>query len=140
MSGSLSEYAAAQILAHAVGKTSWSMPTTYMALCTTVPTSASTGSTIAEATYTGYARLALSGDWGSVTQATPDTLFNTSAITFAACTGGTSTIVGFAIVDSGTTGAGNVIFWGSCSSTVISTTQTPPTFSINALELTLSAS
>lgn len=56
MSGSLSEYAAAQILAHAVGQTSWSMPTIYMEFCTTVPTSASTGSTIVEATYTGYAR------------------------------------------------------------------------------------
>ena len=32
---------------------------TYLALCTTVPTDASTGSTIVEATYTGYARKAV---------------------------------------------------------------------------------
>lgn len=140
MSGSFSEYAAGAILAHAVGKTAWTMPTTYLALCTTVPTSASTGATIAEATYTGYARLALSGDWGSAVTGTPETISNGSQITFAACTGGTSTIVGFAIVDSPTTGAGNVIGWGSCASTVISTTQTPPTFAIGALEITLTAS
>lgn len=140
MSGSYSEYAASAILAHSVGKTSWTMPTTYIALCTTLPTSASTGATIVEATYTGYARIATSGDWGSPTSATPCTIFNSSAITFAACTGSTSTIVGFAIVDSVTTGAGNVIAWGSCTSTVISTTQTPATFAINALEATLTAS
>jgi hypothetical protein len=48
--------------------------------------------------------------------------------------------VGYIIVDSATVGAGNAIWWGSVTSTVISTTQTPPTFAINALELTLSAS
>ncbi len=140
MSGSFSEYAAEAILAHAIGKTAWTMPTTYIALCTVVPTSASTGATLTEATYTGYARLATSGDWGAAVAGTPSTISNSTALTFAACTGGTSTIVGFAIVDSATTGAGNVIAWGSCASTVISTTQTPPTFAIGALELTLTAS
>jgi hypothetical protein len=140
MSGSFSEYCASAVLGHVVGKTAFTEPTTYLALCTTLPTSASTGSTIVEATYTGYARIATSGDWGSPTSATPCTIFNSSAITFAACTGSTSTIVGFALVDNSTTGAGNVLAWGSCSSTVISTTQTPATFAINALELTLTAS
>lgn len=212
MSGSFSEYAAEAILAHAIGKTAWTMPTTYIALCTVVPTSASTGATLTEATYTGYARLATTGDWGAAVAGTPSTISNSTALTFAACTAGTSTIVGFAIVDqptfctlsaalvSGTaytaltvtplttaiasganvvlvSGAntqtfvasaaaavgatsiavtslaanfaypvgtivnpGNVIAWGSCASTVISTTQTPPTFAIGALELTLTAS
>lgn len=140
MSGSFSEYAAGAILAHATGKTAWTMPTTYVALCTTVPTSTSTGATIAEATYTGYARLATSGDWGTVTPGTPESIANSVALTFAACTAGTSTIVGFAIVDSATLAAGNVIAWGSCTSTTISTTQTPATFAIGALTLTLTAS
>lgn len=136
MSGSLSEYAEAAVLGHVVGKTSFTMPTTWLALCTTVPTSASTGATIVEATYTGYARLATSGDWGSPTPGAPSTIFNSSAMTFAACTGSTSTIVGAALCDSATTGAGNMIAWGSVSSTVISATQTPATFAINAFELT----
>lgn len=140
MSGSYSEYAAQAILAHSVGKTSWTMPSTWVALCTTLPTSASTGSTIVEASYTGYARLATSGDWGATVGATPSTISNSSTLTFAACTAGTSTIVGFAIVDSATTGAGNVIAWGSCTSTVVSTTQTPATFAIGSLVLSLTAS
>lgn len=140
MSGSFSEYAAEAILAHAVGKTSWTMPTTYVALCTVLPTSASTGATLTEANYTGYTRVATSGDWGAPVAGTPSTISNSAAITGTACTAGTSTVVGFAIVDSSTVGAGNVIGWGSCASTVISTTQTPPTFAIGALELTLTAS
>ena len=140
MSGSYSEYAASAILAHSVGKTSWTMPSVWAALCTVVPTSASTGATITEATYTGYARLTTSGDWGSPVSATPCTISNSSALTFAACTAGTSTVVGMVLVDSVTVGAGNVVAWGSVPSAVISTTQTPATFAIGALELTLTAS
>jgi len=140
MSGSFSEYAASAILGHAVGKTAWTMPSVWAALCTVTPTSTSTGATITEATYTGYARLATAGDWGSPTSAIPCTIFNSTALTFAACTAGTSTVVGMVLVDSVTIGAGNVIAWGSVASTVISVTQTPATFAINALELTQSAS
>jgi len=136
MSGSLSEYCEGAVLAHVVGKTSFTLPTTYLALTTTVPTSASTGATIVEATYTGYLRLATSGDWGSPTLGAPSTIFNSSAMTFAACTASTSTIVGAALLDSITIGAGNMLAWGSTASTVISASQTPATFAINAFELT----
>lgn len=138
MAGSFSEYAAGKILQHALGSSSWTMPTTYVGLWTSALTSASTGSTAGEAAYTGYTRVATSGDWGSPTAATPETIFNSSAITFPACTGSTSTVTYFGIFDAST--AGNMIAWGSCTSTVISTTQTPPSFAINALELTLTAS
>lgn len=140
MSGSFSEYAAGKILQHALGVSAWSIPTVYLALCTVVPTSASTGATITEATYTGYARVALAGTWGSVITATPCTLSNSVTVTFPACTGGTSTIVGYAILDGSTLGAGNIIGWGSVTSTVVSTTNTPATFAISALEVELTAS
>ena len=140
MSGSFSEYAAEAILAHAVGKTSWSEPTTFVALCTVVPTSASTGATITEANYTGYVRTATSGVWGSATAATPSVISNSSAITFPACTGGTSTVVALALVDNSTTGAGNLIGWCTCAATVVSSTQTPATIAIGALTLSLTAS
>ena len=140
MAGSYSEYCAAKVLELTVGKTAFATPTTYLGLWTSALTSASTGATAGEATYTGYARIATSGDWGSATLATPCTIFNSSAITFAACTASTSTITYFGIFDSITVGAGNMIAWGSCTSTVISSTQTPATFAINALELTLTAS
>jgi len=140
MSGSLSEYAAEALLAHVVGKTSFTMPTTYVALCTTLPTSASTGATIVEATYTGYARVASAGAWGSPVAATPSTISNTSTLTFAACTGSSSVIVGCALLDSATTGAGNMLGWGSCTSFTVSTSQTPVTFPAGTFEITLSAS
>ena len=140
MAGSFSEYCASAVLAHVVGKTSFTEPTTYIGLWTSALTSASTGATSGEATYTGYARIATSGDWSAPTSATPCTIYNGTAITFAACTASTSTITYFGIFDSITIGAGNMLAWGSCTSTVISTTQTPATFAINALELTLTAS
>lgn len=137
--GTFSEYGEVEVLAHIVGKTSFTMPTTYLALVTTVPTSTTTaGSSLAECTYTGYARLATASGWGTATQAAPSTIFNSTALTFAACTSGSNVVTGFALCDGSTVGANNVLLWASCASTTISTTQTPPTFAANAIEITLS--
>jgi len=135
VSGSFSEYAASKILYHALGISLWSLPTTYIALLTVVPTSASTGATITEATYTGYVRLATSGVWGSVVPGTPCTISNSSTVTFPACTAGSSTVVAYAILDSITVGAGDVIGWGTLPSTTISTTNSPATFSSSNLSV-----
>jgi hypothetical protein len=127
-----SQYAEAKIVDHANGKTSWTMPAnSYVCLCTTVPTSTSTGSTIAEASYTGYARYSQAGNWTAATAATPSVGVNTATITFAACTAGTSTLTGIAICDASS--AGNMIWWGTLTSVVISTTQTPATIAAGVL-------
>jgi hypothetical protein len=142
MSGSLSEYAAGKLLAHSLGITSWTMPTTLaLALCTVAPDSTKTGATITEATYTGYARLVMTPgtDWASEVAGTPESITTAIAKAFAACTGGSSNIVGWAILDSATIGAGNVIHWGSMTSTPVSTSQTPATFAAGALTCTLQA-
>lgn len=136
--GTYSQYAETMVLALVVGKTAFATPTTFLALCTAVPTSASTGATIAEPTYTGYARLATASGWGTPTAASPSTIFNSAALTFAACTSGSNTITAFALLDGSTVGAANMLAWASCASTTISTTQTPPTFAANAIEITLS--
>jgi hypothetical protein len=133
MSG-LSQVYEKKVLEVLVGKTALSTPTAYVALLTAVPTSADTGATITEATYTGYARKATAGsDWAAAVAGTPSSITNANAITFAACTAGTSTIVAFALVDSSTTGAGNVIAWGTVASTVVSATNTPASFAAGAL-------
>lgn len=106
---------------------------TYLALCTTVPTDASTGSTIVEANYTGYARKSIAAADMSASSGGSKT--NSNAITFAACTAGSSTIIGWALCDASTTG--NVLCWGTATSTVISTTQTPATVAVGALIVTL---
>lgn len=105
----------------------------YLALCTTVPTDASTGSTIVEANYTGYARKSIAA--ADMSAAAAGSKTNANAITFAACTAGTSTVIGWALCDAAT--AGNVLCWGTCTSTVISSTQTPATVAVGALVVTL---
>ena len=108
-------------------------PPVYLALCTSVPDDTKTGSTIVEATYTGYARKSIAA--ADMNAASSGSKTNGNALTFAACTSGSSTIIGWAICDAST--AGNVLCWGTATSTVISTTQTPPTIAVGGLVVTL---
>jgi hypothetical protein len=103
----------------------------YLCLCSTVPTSTSTGSTIVELSYTGYARLSMAGNWTAATAATPSVGTNTAQASFAACTAGTGTAIGFALCDASS--AGNMIWWGTLTSVTISTTQTPATIAAGAV-------
>lgn len=73
-SGQFSSFAEQAALNHLTGQdnAAWpSLNTQYLALCTAVPTSSSTGSTITEATYTGYARLNVSGWAGPASGVAP---------------------------------------------------------------------
>ena len=116
-----------------MGKTSWTMPAAiYLALCTSIPTAASTGTTIVEASYTGYARKQIAA--ADLNAASAGQMTNANAITFAACSGSTSTIIAFAICDAAT--VGNVIYWGSITSKVIDVSNTPATVAAGALVLT----
>lgn len=131
-SGTLSGYAQTHIMDHTNGKTAWTMPAVVaLALCTAVPDSSKTGATITEAGYTGYGRQAIAGagfNAASVGGAgVASTATNNGVITFAACTASSSTITGWGLCDSASTAAGNLLWWGSATSTVISTTQTPAT-------------
>lgn len=106
----------------------------YLALCTVVPTDGSTGSTITEATgATGYARIAIAA--ADMSGAASGSKTNGNALTGAAITAGSATVIGFAICDALT--VGNMLAWGTCTSTVISATQTPPTIAIGGLVVTL---
>lgn len=129
---SFSDFAENKILNHAMGKESWTMPTTVaVALCTVVPTDTSTGVSITEGSYTGYARKVVAAS--ALSTASGGEIKNSEALTFAECTSGSSTIIGFAVCDSSTKSAGNAIAWGTVTSTVISTTQTPPNVAANGL-------
>ncbi len=121
-----------KVLEHLVAKTSYTMPTspTYLALTTVAVGETDTAATLTEATYTGYARKSVAGtDWGA---AAAGQIANGNAITFAACTAGTSTVIGFALVTS-SSGAGDIIVFGTLSSLVVSATQTPVNFAVGAL-------
>lgn len=124
-----------KVLEDIVGKTSYTVTApTYLALTTVAVGETDTAGTLTEATYTGYARKSVAAaDWNS---ASAGAITTANVLTFANCTAGTSTIIGWAVVSS-SAGAGDVIMFGTCTSTVISTTQTPPTVAAGALSLAL---
>jgi hypothetical protein len=131
---SKSNYLENKVLDHFDGKASTALVTPiYLALCTVVPTDASTGATLTEASYTGYARKSVPASAHNT--AASGQVTNSEAITFANCTAGSSTIIAWALCDSATKGAGNILWWGTCTSTAISTTQTPATIVVGGLVL-----
>lgn len=106
----------------------------FMALSILAFTDADTGTTADNGThiptYTGYARKSVAAaDMPAATSGAGSSA-NTTAITFAACTAGTATILAAGNCDTVTTG--ELRKWFDVASTVISTTQTPPTFAIGA--------
>lgn len=132
---SKSDYLENKDLEHNLGKTAFTMPTVvYIALCTVTPTDASTGATITEASYTGYARKQLLGtDLGAAGSGSITTV---NQLQFAPCTAGSSTIIGFALCDNASIGAGNILYWGSVASKVIDTSNTPATIAVGGLTAT----
>lgn len=130
---SFSDYLELKLLDHIFNDGAFTAPSPSLALCTSVPDDTKTGSTIVEANYTGYARLAIAA--ADMSAAASGSKTNSAVLTFAACTAGSSTIIGWAICDAAT--VGNALVWGTCTSTVISTTQTPATVAASGLVVNL---
>ena len=130
---SKSDYLELKVLDHCMSDGAFTEPANiYMALCTAVPTDASTGTTIVEADYTGYARKEVLAT--DLSAAASGSKTNSGAITFAACSAGASTIIGFAICDALT--VGEVIYWGTTTSKVIDVNNTPATVAVGGLVIT----
>jgi len=134
--GSFSDHLENNLLDHVFGGVDYVRPATlYMALLTSAPNDASTGSTIAEATYTGYSRKAVTNNATNFPSASGGVKSNGTEIVFNECTGGSSTITHFAIVDASS--GGNVLGWGALSvSKAISAGDTPK-FAVGDLNITL---
>lgn len=127
-----SDYLENKIIDHITGKTAFTQPTAYVALCTAAPNDASTGSTITEADYTGYARVSTAGgDWNASSGGTAD---NANAITFGACTAGSNTITHYAIVDASS--AGNVLTYGALDASLAVSAGITPAFAAGAISVT----
>jgi hypothetical protein len=125
----MSEYLKKALLEHITDKKAYTAPTNWVALCTVVPTASSTGSTITEATYTGYEREEFAG--AAFNAATAEAIKNAAEKVLKGCTAGKSTLIGWAVCDAKT--GGNVIEWGTVTSTEVSTTATPPKIAAEAL-------
>lgn len=103
MAGSLSNYAENKVLDHVLGTTSYTMPSTYLALFTVAPTDSTAGT---EATGGSYSRQSLSGLF---TAASGGASSNNANIDFAgmpACT-----IVAIGIMDNSS--GGNLLVHGT---------------------------
>ena len=102
--GTLSNYATSELVDH-VFKAAYSPAATlYFALCTVAPTEASTGSTITETDYAGYARTSFTGS-SLFAAASSRTASQNTLLTLQAATGvSTSDISHWVIVDAATNG------------------------------------
>jgi hypothetical protein len=130
----LSTYIANKFIDHVNGKTTATFPTVYVGLCTTASTAAAQGT---EAAYTGYTRIAMGTAGASLmSAASAETTSNSSAITFPACTAGSSTVIGFFLADSATVSAGNLLLFGTCSLSV--SAGITPSFAPTALTVSMS--
>lgn len=104
--------------------------TQYLALFTADPTD--TASLVAEASYTGYARVALTKSSSWTGTSSPFT--NTNLIQFGACTAGSDSITHFAVVDT-SSGAVAMMISGALSGTLAVSTGIQPQFSAGALSI-----
>lgn len=134
--GSISNYLENELLDHIVGKGSYSMPTAYVALCTADPTDAGTGASMNEvADSNSYARKStVAGDWNAASGGSID---NANSIAFTAASGSWGTITHFAILDSGTHGAGNMLAHGTLDVSKAVESADTVTFDAGALTITL---
>src|SRR5690242_4060466 len=108
--GSLSNYGETALVKHIVRETAYSPAATlYLALCTADPGEAATGASMNEiANSNGYARTAIT--FGAVASRR---VTQNATVTFPAATGGQGTATHWAVVDSATHGAGNVLAYGA---------------------------
>jgi hypothetical protein len=121
---------------HILGRTSYTMPTCYVALYTSSPGAGGSANTN-EVAYTTYARVALGTGVGSAFPASSSgSATNTAAITFPVLTsGGPVTVTHFAIVDSAS-GAGNIISFNALTVSRTFANGDTPSFPIGSLTIT----
>ncbi len=109
--GSFSDWAEIQVLDHVLLNTAMSVPTNlYLALCTATVNDGHTGGTMTEvADSNAYARVQCNSWDAASARATS----NSADITFPEATGSWGTVTDWAILDSNTHGAGNIIAYGA---------------------------
>jgi hypothetical protein len=118
--------------------------TLYLALCTSTPTDASTGSTISEVSGGDYTRksitsdttnwLSTQGDTASASTGTSGTTSNGNSVSWTNVTW-SATINSVALVDASS--AGNVLFWGSLLSAKTVSSGDSVTFNAGNLSIQL---
>jgi hypothetical protein len=107
--GSLSDYAELELLDHVFNAAYTPAATVYLALCTGDPTDAGTGASMNEVANSGsYARTSI-----SFSAAASRRITQSGGVTFPTASGSWGTVSHWAIVDSATHGAGNMLAHGA---------------------------
>lgn len=106
----------------------------YVSLHTADPTETGT-QTSSEATYTGYARVAVARS-GAGWTVSGNNVSNAAAVTFGACTAGSSSVTHFGI-GTDLSGAGNLILKGALTATLAVSAGITPSFAIGELDVNL---
>lgn len=104
MAGSLSNYAENKVLDHLMGTTTFTKPTTYVALYTTAPTDSTSGT---EVTGGSYARIA--GSWDAASGGATANSGNLDFTGMPACT-----VVAVGVLDNSS--GGNLLVYGTLTS------------------------
>ncbi len=105
----------------------------YVSLHTADPGEAGVQNT-SEATYTGYARVAVARSGAGWTCST-DTASNAAAVTFGACSAGSSTCT-YASIGVASSGASAILYSGALTASLAVTAGITPSFAIGALTTT----
>jgi hypothetical protein len=105
----------------------------YIALHTADPTS-SGNQTSSEATYTGYARVAVARTSGGWT-VTSNSVSNTALIQFGQCTAGTNTLT-YVSIGTASSGTGKILYVGALSASLSVSSGIQPQFAASALTAT----
>ncbi len=105
----------------------------YIALHTADPGNAGTQTT-SEASYTGYARVQVTGSSG-FTAASSGATSNTGLIQFPQCSGGSNTIT-YVSIGTASSGTGQILYRGALNSSLSVSNLIQPQFSIGALTAT----
>lgn len=132
--GSFSDYLELKILDHVFGASSYSAPATmYFALSTADP--GETGSTIAEPSGNNYARASFTNNKTNWGDAAAGAITNDVAVTFNTASGSWGTITHFAVFDAST--SGNMLIYGTLTTSKSITTGDTPKFNIGDVDITL---
>ena len=114
--GSKSDYLENKLLDHVLRNTTYTQPATvYSALFTVIPSDSTAGTEVTQAS-SGYTRIATTFVTAGAT--TAGRSVNSGAVNFTTVAGGaTLTIVGWALMDTATFGAGNNLYWATVATT-----------------------
>lgn len=128
--GSFTDYTENKVLDHVVGKTSFTMPSVWIALFTAAPSDAGGGTEVSGGS---YARKSTAGaDW---TAASSGATSNANVITFVTPSGSWGTVTHFALMDAST--AGNMLAWSALTTPQAVGTGNVVSFAVGDLDITL---